>query len=622
MSRTTPCLVVSCIMVLSLMIAACGPAVVEEKKQVPVVEEKKSVPVVEEKKPEVLEKEAAKPTAVAPKYGGVLTLSQAGDIGNFDSSQNTAGSGPTLNLSNQGLWAGDWAKGPAGGHGTNKTDWGDSYDLFGLKTGYLAEDTKWTADFEKNEGTIVYHIRQGVHWGLNRNLEASRLVGGRELTADDVISELKRATTWPKAYVYGTLPDLRNIPIAKTGPWEVTLKVPLNSLYAALARLGDALYLHPPEVVQKYGDASNWRNSVGTGPFMLIDWVPGSAAILTRNVNYWMKDPVGPGNGNQLPYLGGVRLLIIPDKSTEQAALRTAKIDRLTGITWEDAAQLRKTNPALLEAPGTIMSGIAPIYINTSRKPFTDVRVRRAMMMATDLEAIRKNVNGGLGQVLTTPYPLVRGYEALYLALDDPEMPVSVRELYIYNPDKAKQLLKEAGYPTGFKTSVLITAGDVDYYSIIRDMWSKVGIDLALDVRETAAATGRRAAGVRDYDMAPGPHAAVPTYYMGQWFGGGGLDAPHNYSQVNDTYINETIIAINQAIFKDGEAKAMAMTKDLMKYVLDQAYAIPRPRYNLFNMWWPWVKNYSGEHTVGYYNFIGWAQWVWIDQDLKKSMGY
>ncbi|MBI2851032.1 MAG: ABC transporter substrate-binding protein [Chloroflexi bacterium] len=333
-----------------------------------------------------------------------------------------------------------------------------------------------------------------------------------------------------------------------------------------------------------------------------------------------MKDPVGPGKGNQLPYLDGVRLLIIPDASTRLAAMRTGKIDQMTELTWEDSAQLRKTNPTLLEAPGTIMSGIGPIYINTTRKPFTDVRVRRAMMMATDLEAIRKNINGGLGQILTTPYPLVKGYEGLYLGLDDPEMPASVRELYIYNPDKAKQLLKEAGYPTGFKTSVLITSADVDYYSIIKDMWSKVGIDLTLDVRESGVVNRLRGPGVRDYDLAPGPHAPVSIYYSGSWFWG--LDTSSNQSQVDDPYINETMLAVNRAIVIEGEAKAMAMMKELMKYVLDRAYAIPRPRYNRPNMWWPWVKNYSGEWTIGYHNYRAFAGFVWLDQELKKSMGY
>ncbi len=626
MSKRILWLMVSGLMALSLVMAACGPAVTPTTPITPTTPAAPTTPTTSTTPSTPTtpaapaEKEAVTPAPAVAKYGGILTLSQSGDILGFDSSMQTAGNAPSLVLTNQELWMGDWAKGPAGGYGTRKTDWGDDYDVFNLKTGYIAESVKWTVDEAKNQGTIIYQIRQGIRWALNPASEASRLVGGRGLTADDVISELKRAATNNRSYIYRSNVTLRNAEITKTGPWEVTVKVAIEGLIAGLSLFGDALYMHPPEVVAKYGDANSWRNSVGTGPYMLSDYIAGSVAILVRNPNYWMKDPVGPGKGNQLPYLDSVRLLIIPDASTRLAALRTGKVDQMSGLTWEDTAQLRKTTPALLEAPGTIMSGIAPIYINTTRKPFTDVRVRRAMLMATDLDRIRKTVNGGLGQILTTPYPLVTGYEALYLGLDDPEMPASVRELYTYNPEKAKRLLTEAGYPNGFKTTVLVASTDADYYSIIKDMWAKVGIDLKLDVRETAVLNNLRGPGVRDYDLSPGPHAPVSIYYSGSWFWG--LDTSSNLPQVNDPYINKIMPEINRAIVIQGEAVAMGMMKELMKYVLDQAYAIPRPRYNLITMWWPWVKNYSGEYTIGYHNYTTWAQWVWLDQELKKSMGY
>ena len=620
--------VVSGLMMLSLVMAACGPAETPTTPTIPTTPTTPAAPTTPTTptapSQEKLQQEAVTATAEKPKYGGTLTLSNPTDLQYFDGhwNLNTAGSTPALCLTNQGLWSGDWTKGPAGGYGTNQTDWSDSFDLFDLKTGYLAEEVKWTADFVKSEGTIIYKIRQGVHWGLNPNLEASRLVNGREFTTDDVIAELKRGTTWARAYIYGTLPELRDMPITKTGPWEITLKVPISSLYGALARLGDATVLHPPEVITKYGDANKWQSSVGTGPFILTDFVPASGAVFVRNPNYWMTNPIGPGKGDQLPYADGVRLLIIPDKSTELAALRTGKIDRLTNITWEDAAQLRKTNPELKEAPGSIMSSIAPIYIKTTIKPFTDVNVRRAMLMATDLNLIRDTLNGGLGQILTTPYPKVRGYDPLYLGLDDPDCTPEVKELYVYNPQKAKQLLTEAGYPNGFKTTVLITAADVDYYSVIKDMWAKVGIDLSLDVRESGTINNLRGPGMREYQLMPGPHPPVPTWYMGGWIGVGGLNNPNNYSQVSDSYILEQMVEINKAIFTKSELEAMKMMRELMKYVLPQVYAIPRPRYNLINMWWPWLKNYSGEHSIGYYRFIGWTQWVWVDQNLKENMGY
>ena len=103
----------------------------------------------------------------------------------------------------------------------------------------------------------------------------------------------------------------------------------------------------PPEVMQKYGDMTNWKNSVGTGPFMLTDWIPGSEAVYVRNPNYWMKDPIGPGKGNQLPYLDGVSIVILPDASTQQAALRTAKIDQISGYNIEDDSQHEKDGSGL-----------------------------------------------------------------------------------------------------------------------------------------------------------------------------------------------------------------------------------------------------------------------------------
>ena len=93
---------------------------------------------------------------------------------------------------------------------------------------------------------------------------------------------------------------------------------------------------------------------------------------------------------------------------------------------------------------------------------------------------------------------------------------------------------------------------------------------------------------------------------------------------IDDALVNKTTADLNTVLATDsvnGEARAMAMYKELMKYVLDQAWAIPRPQYHTFVYWWPWLKNYSGELWVGYSD-ENWPRWVWIDQALKKSMGY
>jgi peptide/nickel transport system substrate-binding protein len=488
--------------------------------------------------------------------------------------------------------------------------------------GYIAENIKWAVDSSGKAGSIVYQIRHGVHYALDSNNEASRLANGREVTADDVVFGLKRAATDPNAFIYKSNPNLRTAEIAKTGSSEVTVKVPLEALVQALSRFGESTNVAPSEVVQKYGDMSNWKNSVGTGPFILSDYVTGSSITLVRNRNYWMTDPIGPGKGNQLPYLGGVKLFIISDASTQLAALRTGKIDQVggqmtgvMGLTWEDASSMQKTTPELMHMEGEY-GAMAATYFNTTKAPFNDVRVRRAMMMATDLESIRQSLNHGLGQILTFPFEYTETYADLFLGIDDPQCPPTVKELYTYNPDKSKALLKDAGLPNGFKTSILITSNDADYFSVMKGMWAKVGIDLTLDIRDAAVVQNLMTN--KDYQMATGGRAPVGIFYLLSNLTG---QATTNGSLVDDPVINTGIAEVRQACITDMRA-GMRRFKEMMKYTLDQAYAIPRPSYRLTIFFWPWLKNYTGETCVGMESGNAWAQWIWYDQELKRSMGH
>jgi len=92
-------------------------------------------------------------------------------------------------------------------------------------------------------------------------------------------------------------------------------------------------------------------------------------------------------------------------------------------------------------------------------------------------------------------------------------------------------------------------------------------------------------------------------------------------SNINDAVIDKAS-ADMQAIYLIDAKKAMAIFKENMKYTLDQSYVISRPMYPMASFWWPWLKNYTGEYSVGYVGYETWAQWIWIDEDLKTKMGY
>ena len=241
---------------------------------------------------------------------------------------------------------------------------------------------------------MTFKLKQGIHWALNPNSDASKLVNGREVTADDVVFSLKQVFTNPRAYLYTAYPDLRTANITAPDKYTVKFACAPESMSNALIRVTECAHIVPPEVVQKYGNMIDWHNSVGTGPFMITDFVDNSSVTFVKNPTYHAKDPIGPGKGNQLPYVDGVTALIIPDLSTRQAAFRTGKTYALPGVNWEDGPIMMKQIPGVQQYQGGASGAATVTALRNDKAPFTDIRVRRALFMALDFQAINANLFG------------------------------------------------------------------------------------------------------------------------------------------------------------------------------------------------------------------------------------
>ncbi|MBN2076842.1 MAG: ABC transporter substrate-binding protein [Dehalococcoidales bacterium] len=609
MYKRTIWILVSLLMAVTLIIASCDTKTeeksVEEDDEGKVVITETEVHLDGEK----VEEEGVTVPTDEPQYGGTLTVPLTGDILYF-TSLGYPMEGWTFHITNQMLLDGDWSRGPAG---TGEFTWyKGSYGDWNSVTGRLAES--WDIP---EVGTIIFNIRHGVHFYMDPDNEASVFVGGREFTGEDVSVCLNLLKDVPGSAPFFS--PFREAQITALDKWTVEVKLP-PALFDEVRTTMMYCPLFAPELAESEYNMADWENNVGTGAFILKDYTPSSSAYLVKNPDYWETDPCGPGEGNQLPYIDAIRMMIISDQSTRTAGFRTGKIDIYHGMNREDIEIVWNSNPEVsyVSVENSAFNCIG-MRQDKEELPYSDIRVRHAMMLATDFETIRDTLGHGEGQILTWPILYEPETAPAYMGFDDPEMPEAVKELYVYNPEKAKTLLADAGYPSGFPARMAISniAADIDYASILVDQWSKVGIDVTLETMEGGAYTALR--NNREYDeLIYGAGMPQANMFIGSAFNG--ETRAGNLSHVDDPIVQQAILDWNPYTISE-PLKAMEIWHDLMPYVLEQAWTIPGVVWPTYNCWWPWMGNFSGENTLGR-TLRAYTKYIWIDESLKESMGY
>ena len=548
------------------------------------------------------------PGTEKPKYGGTLVTVRGADTRGFD--QAHIGS-PTAGAYNHGLTHDmlsmpDWKKCNLGvPNGPYQWLIGDFCPLE-LRAGMLIES--W--EFPDDE-TIVYHVRQGVHF------HDKPPTNGREMTAEDVAFSMDRPYTSGQSYWGRAYASSAPVSVTATDKYTVVMKTKVKEMKGATALLMEItmgqLVVYPKDAVEHYGDLTDWRNAIGTGPYTLEDYIPDSSFTFKRNPNYWQMDPYHPEN--RLPYPDEFVYLIVKDKSTRLAALRTARIDlsQMTDLTWEDYPTTKEAAPELLERK-VLMNFPMKIYMRIDKPelPFKDIRVRRALNMAIDRESIVRDYWGGNAMVLASPCQTP--VHPFYTPLE--ELPETTQDMYKFQPEKAKQLLAEAGYPDGFKFSVLCNDGHVDELSIFKAYFAEVGVDMTLDVKERGVYVSTKTA--KNFETVYAAEGTGATAYkLNNWTCGVVLNCIGNCDQpIEDAY--EQLFTWD--IYTDFPRRTK-IYKDIYVYIIDKAYEVHFPTPYVWTMWWPWVKNYHGEKMTYGANYTYWA-YPWVDVDLKKSMGY
>jgi peptide/nickel transport system substrate-binding protein len=539
------------------------------------------------------------PTATGPKYGGTFTMGMTFGPSYFDAALLMPFYAYSMFLTNEDLLIGDWAKGPAG---TNESDWVlNMMPMLNITRGCIAES--WQIS---EPDTVTFNIRKGIHF-FNK-----APVNGRELDASDVVFSINRIFTIPSSYhaiAYGK--SLASV--TATDKWTVVVKFASGQFNRTFEMLANWLHIVPKElVVDSKGIMVDWKNSIGTGAFMLTDYVPGQALTYVRNPNYWDTDPIGLGKGNQLPYLDRVKQLIITDPSTRLAAMRVGKVDWLgdffNPIQWDTAKSLMSTNPEL-KSKQYSMEMTKAIGFRTDKKPFDDIRVRRAMQLAVDKKAIATNFYGGYADMIIWPVGPDPSFADMRVDIKD--LPAETQELFGYYPDKAQKLLADAGYTNGFSFNLPCRQGDVDVLTIILAYWEKVGIKAKLQVTEEVAMQAIQANKSHETAFTWVVEGAQSFKFLWERPG-----ATYNTAMVNDPKMNEYIAKID-AITTYQAPAARVIMKEAFAYELSQAWYLQVPGPQVFTFWQPWVNNYHGELMLGKAKIYDFPKYIWIDTNMK-----
>jgi len=310
-------------------------------------------------------------------------------------------------------------------------------------------------------GKIVPWLAERWHTADNRNYtfflkKGVRFHNGRELKAADVKFVIERAmnpeTKHPHTAHYAAIGD-----IIVTDDYTITfsLKAPSANFLLTMARSGSVIY--PKEAVDTLKSAP-----VGTGPFMLADWVRGDRIVLKRRADYHVKG---------LPKVEQVTFRFIADPNAALAALKSGDIDAsLFGLGPEHVTDLKKDGRFAVIIGETTNDVI--MAMNNSRKPFTDVRVRRAITHAINKPDVVKLAMFGMGRVIGSNVDPLNPYF------------VDVAAAVAHDPARAKKLLAEAGYPGGFET--VLKVAPQYYYTVragevIADQLAKVGVKVKIE---------------------------------------------------------------------------------------------------------------------------------------------
>ncbi len=429
----------------------------------------------------------------------------------------------------------------------------------GLATGYEIAPDNLSITFKLREGVKFHH--------------------GREFEAEDVVYTLNRlldedfASPWA-----GQLASIEKVEALDKHTVKISLKEPFAPILSILATPW-----YTAIVPYDFAPENNANEAAsGTGPFKLVEYVPNDHVTLEANGDYWEEG---------YPCLDAIRFNIVPEQQAQISAFRQGNAD-LVAVNDPKFIPLLKDKPGIVLMPPRGPVNESGLAINTAEGPTADVRVRRALSLGIDRQAMIDTVLFGFGE----PGTKIPCGEAPYgwCAGEDPPLPY-----YAYDPEEAKRLLAEAGFADGLDLTVQVSLPlDVQTAEILAEQWKQIGVNLSIEQipdfnqQLDNYINVNHQLSIVTLVWQPDPHANVyPIYHSGSKI---------NLGKFKDDELDSLLDSGKTELDLE---KRIAMYKKIQEIVADQVYML-YPFTKPVN--WQFVKegvtNYKPMPNGSFYN--------------------
>ncbi len=385
---------------------------------------------------------------------------------------------------------------------------------------------------------------------------------GDEMKASDVKFSLERAANSPAiAHIFG---DINTDSFETPDDYTISFKLnnPNTGFLAGLAHIGGSVLSE--KAVTELGDRYGME-PVGTGPFKFLNWAKGDRIELERFDDYFDE----PAKFKKMV------LRVIPEPTNRAIELESGGVDVAYEIATNDISRIEDNEN--LQITRKIDNSVQYLGFNNQKEPFNDVKVRQAISYALDTNAIVNTVWRGVGQVAKGPMaPNVKYFD-------------DTIEVHEYNVEKAKELLKEAGYADGFKVTLSTNEKQerVDMATIIKSQLKEVGIDVTIEILEWGAYLEKLGNGEQEMfiigwtSQTPDPDMALYGPLSKETLGAGA-----NFSFFEDDEVNDLLLEGRRI---GDSPKREEVYKKIQNRVVELS---------------PWVFLFNGEAVVGSAKYV------------------